>query len=271
MPKPTSSPCPTESAPETKSYDGSIRLIIGPMFSGKTTELMRLIKRFNISKKTTVIIKYHKDTRYGTASEAISHDRQKLVAIPASSLMMVFPLVETYDVIGIDEGQFFNDLRPFCEEMANRGKKVIVAALDGTYTKAPFGQVTEMIPLCERVKKLSAVCVYCGGKASFSLRISAEDTVEVIGGSEKYCSVCRKCYQARNNQSHRITEYFRTSLTKSQACSVVEQHNTISQAPSLIEQLEEQTEISSIQFKIQRRKSVADLLIREKTEPKENK
>ncbi|EDR25139.1 thymidine kinase, cytosolic, putative [Entamoeba dispar SAW760] len=177
-----------------KTYDGSIQLIIGPMFSGKTTELIRLIRRFKYSKKTTVVIKYSKDTRYGSEDETMSHDKESWKAIPAMRLM---PLLETalgYEVIGIDEGQFFPDLIEFSETCASYGRSVIIAALDGTFQRKPFGQITNLIPLCENVKKLSAICVNCGKKAAFSLRISTEESIEVIGGADKYCAVCRKCF-----------------------------------------------------------------------------
>ncbi|BFU24901.1 thymidine kinase domain containing protein [Entamoeba histolytica HM-1:IMSS-B] len=177
-----------------KTYDGSIQLIIGPMFSGKTTELIRLIKRFRYSKKTTVVIKYSKDTRYGSEDEAISHDKESWKAIPTMKLMPVLETALNYEVIGIDEGQFFPDLIEFSEACASYGRLVIIAALDGTFQRKPFGQITDLIPLCESVKKLSAVCVNCGKKAAFSLRTSSEESIEVIGGVDKYCAVCRKCF-----------------------------------------------------------------------------
>jgi hypothetical protein len=99
-----------------------------------------------------------------------------------------------YDCIGIDEGQFFPDIVPFCEKMANIGKTVIVAALDGTFQRKPFGSVLDLIPLAESVTKLSAVCMLCYNDASFTERLGDELAVEVIGGSDKYLAVCRQCY-----------------------------------------------------------------------------
>eukprot|EP00698_Gefionella_okellyi_P022423 TRINITY_DN7430_c0_g1_i2.p1 TRINITY_DN7430_c0_g1~~TRINITY_DN7430_c0_g1_i2.p1 ORF type:complete len:150 (+),score=31.34 TRINITY_DN7430_c0_g1_i2:263-712(+) len=102
--------------------------------------------------------------------------------------------VDDYDCIGIDEGQFFPDIVDWAEEQANKGKAVIVAALDGTFQRKPFGSVLDLIPLAEAVTKLTAVCINCHQPAAFSKRIGSETAVEVIGGAEKYVSVCRACF-----------------------------------------------------------------------------
>ena len=99
-----------------------------------------------------------------------------------------------YDVIGIDEGQFFPDVVDWCEEMANRGKIVLVAALDGTFQRRPFQDILSLVPLAEEVTKLQAVCMACFKDAAFSKRISEEAGLEVIGGADKYMAVCRQCY-----------------------------------------------------------------------------
>lgn len=99
-----------------------------------------------------------------------------------------------YSVIGIDEGQFFPDLVRFCDSMASAGKIVIVAALDGTFQRKPFGHVLELVPLSESVVKLSAVCMVCFADAAFSKRLGSETAEKVIGGAEKYIAVCRSCY-----------------------------------------------------------------------------
>ena len=109
------------------------------------------------------------------------------------------PQAEEFDVIGIDEGQFFNDVVVWCETMANKGKIVLVAALDGTFQRKPFCNILSLVPLSEAVTKLSAVCMSCFQDASFSKRIAIEDreTVEVIGGADKYMAVCRSCYYSQ--------------------------------------------------------------------------
>lgn len=97
-------------------------------------------------------------------------------------------------MIGIDEGQFFPDLIDFCESFANSGKIVVVAALDGTYQRKAFGEIMNLVPLAENVIKLNAICMRCFKNASFTKRISDEKAVEIIGGTDKYMSVCRQCY-----------------------------------------------------------------------------
>ncbi|XP_065826518.1 thymidine kinase, cytosolic-like [Oscarella lobularis] len=172
---------------------GQIQLILGPMFSGKTTELLRRMKRYEIAKHSCIIIKYDKDNRY--SNDGIStHDQQVGSALSCSRLLDVKMKIRDYSVVGIDEAQFFPDVVEFCEELADMGTTVIVAALDGTFQRKPFGSVLNLIPLAENVVKLSAVCMNCFRDASFSRRLTAETKVEVIGGADKYMAVCRECY-----------------------------------------------------------------------------
>eukprot|EP00824_Muranothrix_gubernata_P010393 TRINITY_DN23398_c0_g3_i2.p1 TRINITY_DN23398_c0_g3~~TRINITY_DN23398_c0_g3_i2.p1 ORF type:complete len:286 (+),score=47.68 TRINITY_DN23398_c0_g3_i2:41-859(+) len=172
---------------------GHVQLIIGPMFSGKSTELLRRIRRYTYSRRRCLVIKYRKDTRYSADCMA-THDRQSISAHPCEQLSEVESIVSNYDVVGVDEGQFYPDIAEWAEEQANRGKVVIVAALDGTFQRKPFGRVLDLIPLSESVTKLTAVCQICGQDASFSKRIGSETAVEVIGGAEKYLPVCRTCF-----------------------------------------------------------------------------
>jgi thymidine kinase len=163
------------------------------MFSGKTTELIRRVKRYEVANKSCIMVKYSKDDRY--SSESIStHDRQVTKALASLKLNDVRDDVLRYGVIGIDEAQFFPDVVPFCEELANAGKIVIVAALDGTFQRKPFGSILDLVPLSESVIKLKAVCMNCFQDAAFSKRIGSETQVEVIGGADKYMAVCRECY-----------------------------------------------------------------------------
>lgn len=178
-----------------KENNGKIQVILGPMFSGKSTELIRLLKRYQHTQYSCFIIKYTKDLRYDQDSIA-THDNQKMKATSTNNLFELKQeiLENNYDVIGIDEGQFFPDCVEFCEYMANKGKIVIVAALDGTFKREEFGNILKLIPLAEKVKKLKAICKLCYGNASFSKRINDDQNLEVIGGAEIYMSVCRKCY-----------------------------------------------------------------------------
>ncbi|KAM5135117.1 thymidine kinase, cytosolic-like [Mantella aurantiaca] len=171
----------------------STLVIFGPMFSGKSTELMRRVRRFQIAQYKCLVIKYAKDTRY-SKEQLATHDRHTMSAVSACSLADVFTEALNYCVIGIDEGQFFPDVVEFCEEMANRNKTVIVAALDGTFQRKAFGDILNLVPLAESVVKLNAVCMECYREASYTKRLGAEKEVEVIGGADKYQSVCRQCY-----------------------------------------------------------------------------
>jgi len=174
---------------------GQIQLIFGPMFSGKSTELIRRLKRYQVAQYNVLIVKYAKDTRYDNTGIA-THDKQTLPAVSATRLETLTDTADDYDVIGIDEGQFFTDVVEWTEAMANQGKIVMVAALDGTFQRKAFSTILQLVPLAEYVIKLNAVCMNCFGEAAFSKRISQDKEVEVIGGAEKYMAVCRKCYHS---------------------------------------------------------------------------
>lgn len=171
---------------------GQIQVILGPMFSGKSTELMRRVRRFQVAQYKCLVIKYAKDTRY--SSLFATHDRNTMEALPACLLKDVTDDAKGVAVIGIDEGQFFPDIVEFSELMANKGKIVIVAALDGTFQREAFGDILNLVPLAESVVKLTAVCMQCFREAAYTKRLGVEKEVEVIGGADKYHSVCRHCY-----------------------------------------------------------------------------
>lgn len=163
------------------------------MFSGKTTELMRRLKRYQVANHKCLVIKYVGDTRYD--NENIStHDSQAMSAVKAAVLDNLTTHTDNFRVIGIDEGQFFPDIVQFAEKMADAGKVVIVAALDGTYQRKGFPSIMQLIPLSESVIKLTAVCMLCYAEASYTKRRGSETEVEVIGGTDKYLAVCRSCY-----------------------------------------------------------------------------
>jgi len=181
-----------------RNNKGHIELILGPMFSGKSTELMRRLKRYQVAQYKVMIVKYAKDVRYDEDGIA-THCGMKIPAtVSTTRLGEITSKIsdEDYDVIGIDEGQFFPDVVQWSEKMANLGKFVVVAALDGTFQRKPFGDILSLVPLSETVTKLNSVCMNCFGDAAFSKRITAEDDekVEVIGGADKYMAVCRACF-----------------------------------------------------------------------------
>ena len=188
---------------------GHIELIMGCMFAGKTSELMRRVKRYNVSGKHCLVIKYSKDNRYLEMTtdstnpndsnkdvpklpKIATHDKNFMDAISVDQLSEVKQW-ELYDVIGVDEGQFFPDLVEFCDYAADQGKVVIVSALDGTFQQKPFQQIADLIPKAETVDKLSAVCMRCFKNATFTKRIGSETEIEIIGGMDKYIAVCREC------------------------------------------------------------------------------
>ncbi|KFW79209.1 Thymidine kinase, cytosolic, partial [Manacus vitellinus] len=154
---------------------------------------------FQLAQYRCLLVKYAKDTRY-SSSGVSTHDKSTMEAVPAGLLQDVYQEALGAAVIGIDEGQFFPDIVEFCETMANAGKTVIVAALDGTFQRKAFGSILNLVPLAESVVKLNAVCMECFREASYTKRLGAEQEVEVIGGADKYHSVCRACYFRKRPQ-----------------------------------------------------------------------
>ena len=178
-----------------KGKSGEIQVIYGPMFSGKSTELLRRIRRFRVRNDSCVLLKT-KDNRYiDDDDKVVTHDQHNfLEALSCDYLFEKFEEVKHFDVIGIDEGQFFKDIIPFSEALANSGKIVIVACLDSDFRREPFGSICELIAKAEKITKLSSICHYCKDDAAFSARITSETAIKVIGGRDKYRPVCRSCY-----------------------------------------------------------------------------
>ncbi|XWS12942.1 hypothetical protein CRYUN_Cryun37aG0133100 [Craigia yunnanensis] len=184
---------------QSSSPCGEIHVIVGPMFSGKTTTLLRRIQAESNNGRTVDVIKSNKDTRYGLDS-IVTHDGMKLPCWALADLSSFRPKIgpdayDQLDVIGIDEAQFFEDLYDFCCEAADHdGKTVIVAGLDGDYLRRSFGSVLDIIPLADSVMKLTARCELCGKRAFFTLRKTDETQTELIGGADVYMPVCRQHY-----------------------------------------------------------------------------
>ena len=126
--------------------------------------------------------------------------RQTHKAIKTNSLKEVKAKAREFDVVAVDEGQFFNDIVDFCEELADFGVVVLVAALDGTFQRKPFGNILNLLPLAEKVTKLSAICVYCSSEAAFTKRVVESKEIELIGGEEEYKPVCRSCFKGFNKK-----------------------------------------------------------------------
>lgn len=167
-----------------------IEIILGPMFAGKTTELIRRLRRYKIANKKCIILKCQRDNRYET-DKICTHDKGTMDAIPCEKLCSVD--CDNYDVIGIDEGQFFPDLLQFCKKVTN--KIIVIASLDGDFKQQPFGNTLQLIPKATSVVKLNAVCNKCYGDAPFTTRIVDDNNVELIGGTEYYIAICKDCMQ----------------------------------------------------------------------------
>ena len=172
---------------------GRIELIVGPMFAGKTTEMLRRIDRAELGRHKCVIMKYAKDNRY-SIDKVSTHDYEMHDAISCCELIPYFKECLQYEFIGIDEGQFFPDVVDFSEKLANLGKTIIVAALDGTFQRKPFGRVLELISKCETITKLTAVCKRTGNDAPFTMRTIQSNSIELIGGSEMYLACSRSAF-----------------------------------------------------------------------------
>jgi thymidine kinase len=178
---------------------GMIQIIFGPMFSGKTTELLRRMRRYRIRNDSCLLFKT-RDSRYeDDYDKVMTHDKINfLEAVSCDRLYEEVEATRNATVIGIDEGQFFPDIIEFCDDMANAGKIVIVAALDSDFRRQPFGNICQIVAKAERVTKLSSICHFCKEDAAFTARISTETEQKVIGGPDKYKPVCRECYSKVN-------------------------------------------------------------------------
>lgn len=172
---------------------GRIDLIVGPMFAGKTTEMLRRLDRAELAHLRCIVMKCCRDNHY-CRDNVSTHDYKMRPAIPCSRLMPCLPLCVNFDVIGIDDGQFFPDIVEFAQILANNGKTVIVDALDGTYLRQPFGQILNLVACCESITKLSAVCKETGDEAYFTKRKTDIHDIELIGGADVYDAVSRASY-----------------------------------------------------------------------------
>ncbi|MBT8198893.1 MAG: thymidine kinase [Acidimicrobiia bacterium] len=175
---------------------GWIEVIAGPMFSGKSEELIRRLVRYRIAQVPLQVFKPALDNRYGD-TEVVSHSRQKIEANPVDSSDDILAAVEDRTiVVGIDEGQFFDmGLIEVCAKLAEVGKQIIVAGLDLDYLGRPFGPIPELMTRAEYVTKALAVCHSCGGPGMFTQRVVQSDDLVVLGAEGAYESRCRLCYR----------------------------------------------------------------------------
>lgn len=174
----------------------SLELIIGPMFSGKSTKLIRKVQLARSIDKTVLVIKPSIETRYGE-DKIFSHSMQSEICLSSSNLEMFHKDIKLFDLIVIDEGQFFPDLKKYVLSWVDEyNKNVIVAGLDGDFERKPIGQVLELIPYADKCKKLTSFCKMCndGTPAIFTKRLNPCEEQIKVGGSESYIPLCRKHY-----------------------------------------------------------------------------
>jgi thymidine kinase len=173
---------------------GSIEVIAGSMFSGKTEELIRRLKRAKIARLKVEIFKPAIDTRYSLA-EVVSHDENSILSTPVESSGNIMLLTGDVDVIGIDEAQFFdNGLIDVSIALANMGIRVIIAGLDMDFKGKPFGPIPGLMAVADHITKVHAICMRCGDVAQFSHRLSAADKLVLLGEKDEYEPLCRSCF-----------------------------------------------------------------------------
>jgi thymidine kinase len=168
-------------------------LIIGPMFSGKTSTLISKYDRYKIAGKKCIMVKYIDDNRYDQ-NNVVTHNGIKVEAVTCRYLFDIEDYVKKYNVICIDEVQFYKDAPAFCEKLANEGHIVIASGLNGNYKRKPFEVISNLIPIVEDIIYLKAICIENGKDAYYSKINTVETDEIVIGGSEKYSAVDRETY-----------------------------------------------------------------------------
>lgn len=173
---------------------GSVEVITGSMFSGKTEELIRRLRRARFAGLRVEIFKPSMDKRF-SETNIVSHDDRSIVSTPVDNASAILLLAGNVEVVGIDEAQFFdNSIVDVCNTLADSGIRVVVAGLDIDFMAKPFGPMPALLSVAEYVTKVHAICVRCGNLAHYSFRKSDEEQVVVLGEKDKYEPLCRKCY-----------------------------------------------------------------------------
>ena len=178
----------------TPKNTGWIEVICGPMFSGKTEELIRRLVRAEIAKQRVAIFKPSIDNRF-SENFIVSHNQRKIKSIQVQNTNMILDYSDKADVFGIDEAQFFDQsIVKVCRSLANKGIRVVIAGLEKDYLAHSFGHMPELLVEAEYITKVNAICMNCGDPANFSHRISSEKKQVVVGETDKYEALCRRCY-----------------------------------------------------------------------------
>ena len=179
---------------ENIKKNGCIEVICGSMFSGKTEELIRRLTRAQFASQNLEIFKPEVDTRYSDM-DVVSHDLHSIPCTPVKDPARMLETAEDTQVIGIDEAQSFDDsLINVAQELANRGKRVIIAGLDTDFKGKPFGPIPALMAVAEDVQKVHAICVKCGNLANHSHRLTKSHKLVVLGEKDVYEPLCRQCY-----------------------------------------------------------------------------
>jgi len=185
---------------------GWIEVVCGSMFSGKTEELIRRLNRARIAKQKVEIFKPEVDTRYDD-SDVVSHDAKAVSSIPVQNASQILFYAEDFEVVGIDEAQFFGEeLVSVCNKLADQGKRVVVAGLDMDYLGKPFGPIPQLLAIAEYVTKVHAICIRCGNLANYSHRTVQNDKLVVLGETDSYEPLCRYCFNKARRESVSGTE-----------------------------------------------------------------
>jgi thymidine kinase len=173
---------------------GSIEVITGSMFSGKTEELIRRLRRAQFAGLKVEIFKPSIDNRY-SENRVVSHDEKSIVSTPVDNSSSILLMAGDVDVVGIDEAQFFdNSILDVCNKLADNGVRVVVAGLDMDFMGNPFGPIPALLSISEYITKVHAICMRCGSLAQYSFRKSDEAQVVLLGEKDKYEPLCRDCY-----------------------------------------------------------------------------
>jgi len=194
-----------ESEIRNKEWRGSIEVITGSMFSGKTEELIRRLRRAQLAGLRVEIFKPAIDKRYSD-TRVVSHDEKSISSTPVDNALSIILLAGDCDVVGIDEAQFFDDsLVDFCNKLADDGKRVVVAGLDMDFMARPFGPMPALMAVAEYVTKVHAICTRCGSLAQYSHRKIPVEQQVLLGEKDVYEPLCRKCYnELTKNKSENI-------------------------------------------------------------------
>lgn len=185
----------------SNTHKGWIEVVCGSMFSGKTEELIRRLKRVKIANQRVEIFKPAIDTRYDE-TEVVSHDQNSITSTPVPNSLQILLLANDVDVVGIDEAQFFDsELPEVCVKLASRGIRVIIAGLDMDYLGKPFGPMPQLMAIAEYVTKVHAICMQCGDIANHSFRKSASQSLVLLGETDSYEPRCRSCFEKGMSQN----------------------------------------------------------------------